>query len=115
MKRTNKPDNAGKQQYRFYRSNLPAIVWDPDKDRPLADFSKGHFTTDDLNVAKTLLDKGYVQIPLDQNKPPKVLVRIPGKSLINTNENVGALDDIKQGLPNLDDEVRVPVTQEMVE
>lgn len=111
MKRTNKPAPGGKQKYRFFRSHLPTVVWDGQNNCVLADFSQGHFTTDDIEVAKTLLDKGYVQIPLDATEPPPVLVRIPGKSLANTNETKGRLTDAQIGKPNLDDGVRVPVTQ----
>lgn len=113
MKRTNQPADGGKQKYRFYRSQLPSIVWDGQNNCVLADFSKGHFTTDNLEVAEILLDKGYVQIPLNATQPPAVLVRIPGRSLKNTNENKGELDDVQTGAPNLNEGVRVPVTQEL--
>lgn len=114
MKRTNQPADSGKQEYRFYRSQLPTIVWDGPNDCVLADFSLGHFTTDNINIARKLLDSGYVQIPLDATEPPPVLVRIPGKSLKNTNETKGKLDDVRKGQPNQDSGVRVPITQALV-
>lgn len=112
MKRTNKPTKKGKTLYRFYKSNLPAIVWSPFEDKPLADFSEGHFTTDDLKVAKFLLDNGYPQIPVDAKKPPNILVSIPGKS-INTDEREGPLEDIRK--ENKEKGYRKPVIQEFVE
>jgi len=66
------------KQWRFYRSNLETIVWNPDTNSRLADFSKGHFTTDDPKVAKRLKDLGYVEIPLDaEEPPPDIMVRKP--------------------------------------
>lgn len=62
---------------RFYRSNLETIVWDPDEDKPMADFSKGHFTTDDKRVADYLEALGYVEIPLDAQEPPNIIVQKP--------------------------------------
>lgn len=94
MKRTN-ATQEGKQKFRFYRSNLPTIVWGNNK--PMADFTEGHFTTDDKEIALKLLDKGYPQIPLDSTEPPSILVTIPGQSL-RTNESLGkGLDDVKIG------------------
>lgn len=95
MKRTNKKQE-GKQKYRFYRSNLPTIVWGQEN-KKIADFAEGHFTTNDKQIALTLLDKGYPQIPLDSTEPPSILVSIPGQSL-RTNESLGkGLDDVKIG------------------
>lgn len=94
MKRTN-TKKEGKQQFRFYRSHLPTIVWGGNG--KIADFSEGHFTTDDKPIALILLDKGYPQIPLDSTEPPAILVTIPGDSL-RTNESLGkGLDDVKIG------------------
>jgi len=111
MKRNN-PKVKGKQRYRFYKSNLPKIVWDPNRDRKLADFDGGSFTTDDIKVAQFLLKKGYPQIPVDATEPPNVLVRIPGKSLV-TDMDEGAMTDIKVGPAGFNQEtgVRVPVIQ----
>ena len=80
MKRNN-PKVSEKQEFRFYKSNLPKIVWDPDNQKPLANFEGGSFTTADLRVAQILLDKGYPQIPIDATEPPDILVRIPGNSI----------------------------------
>jgi len=107
MKRTNE-NVTGKQEYRFYKSSLPGIVWDPSGKKSLANFVNGTFTTSDLRAAQILLDKGYPQIPVDATEPPDILVRIPGKSL-------GEDEDVKLGATvgvNTDDGVRVPVVQE---
>ena len=58
------------KKWRFYRSNLSTIVWDPQKDKPLADFSAGYFTTADPVVAEKLSNLGYYEIPLDSTEPP---------------------------------------------
>lgn len=63
--------------WRFYRSNLATIVWNPEEGRPLADFSAGHFTTDDEAVADKLREMGYVEIDLDATEPPDVIVNKP--------------------------------------
>lgn len=60
--------------WRFYRSNLSTIVWDPKSEQPLADFSAGHFTTDDPKVARKLRDLGYPEIPLDATEPPSNII-----------------------------------------
>jgi hypothetical protein len=65
-----------KKAWRFYRSSLSTIVWDPAKDRPLADFTEGHFTTDDSKVAAKLKALGYLEIPLGSvDPPPNIIIR----------------------------------------
>lgn len=64
-------------KWRFYRSSMPTIVWDPANERALADFSKGHFTTDDPKVAEKLKAMGYLEIPLDATEPPDIIIRPP--------------------------------------
>lgn len=65
-----------KEMWRFYRSSLSTIVWNPAKDEPLADFTEGHFTTDDPAVAAKLRALGYMEIPLDAEHPPEgVIIR----------------------------------------
>jgi len=111
MKRNNPKVNE-KQEFRFYKSNLAKVVWDPDNNRALADFEGGSFTTDDIRVAKILLDKGYPQIPVDATEPPDVLVYIPGDSINTEGANP---DDIKVGAHRGINEkkgVNVPVVQE---
>lgn len=67
-----------KPRWRFWRSQLATIVWDKDKDVALADFTPGHFTTDDPDVARKLHNLGYPQIPLDAvEPPPDVIIRPP--------------------------------------
>lgn len=66
------------KQWRFYRSNLETIVWNPKTNSPLADFSEGHYTTDDPEVADELRELGYVEIALDATEPPPdVMVKKP--------------------------------------
>lgn len=112
MKRNNPKVNE-KQEFRFYKSNLPKVVWNPNADKSMADFEGGTFTTSDKSVALILLEKGYPQIPIDATEPPEILVRIPGQSL-QTNESLGHPDNIKIGLggTNKDSGVLKPVVQE---
>ena len=111
MKRNNKKVNK-KQEFRFYKSNLAKVVWDPDNDKPLADFEGGTFTTSDKRIAMILFEKGYPQIPVDATEPPNVLVRIPGRSL-QTNESLGKIQDIKVGLVGTNTDTSLaPITQE---
>jgi len=61
------------QLYRFYRSNLPTVVWSKELNGPIAEFVNGQFYTEDPAVAKLLKDKGYPQISLDATEPPDIL------------------------------------------
>jgi hypothetical protein len=61
------------QVWRFYRSNLETIVWDPEHDKPLAQFVQGEFITDDPRVAERLLELGYPRVSLEAVNPPDVL------------------------------------------
>lgn len=96
MKRTTtqektNPDNSNidevreeqQEEWRFFRSNLSTIVWDarPGKDRALADFSKGYFTTDDEYTVEILRKMGYPEIPLDMTEPPEIVVNQPAPTL----------------------------------
>jgi hypothetical protein len=63
-----------KKAWRFYRSNLALLVWNPTTESPLADFSSGHFTTDNPNVAEQLRSMGYPEVALDAEFPPDVYV-----------------------------------------
>ena len=76
-----------KTAWRFYRSNLSTIVWDPrlGMNKSLADFSKGYFTTEDKAVAKILRKKGYVEIPLNMTEPPMIVVNQPAPQLRTDN------------------------------
>ena len=76
-----------KTAWRFYRSQLPTIVWDarPGMNKPLADFSKGHFTTEDKAVANILRKNGYIEIPLNMTEPPAVVVSQPTPQLKTEN------------------------------
>jgi len=57
----------------FYRGKNPTIVWDKRKDQPLVDFSKGHVFTSDPFTIEVLREIGYIEIPLDANKPPEII------------------------------------------
>jgi hypothetical protein len=70
----NKSNQEEKKAWRFYRSSLSTVVWDPDNDRPLADFTEGHFTTEDPRVAAKLTSLGYMEIPLDSTEPPPNII-----------------------------------------
>jgi len=58
---------------RFYRATLPTYVWDPDKDKPLAEFVDGQFFTEDDEVAQKLLDAGYPEVSLEATHPPEII------------------------------------------
>jgi len=81
MKRTTPIKKEKQAGCRFYKSNLPMIVWDPDTNSALADFSEGHFTTEDPKVAEILRGKGYPEIPLDLESPPDIIVNQPTRVL----------------------------------
>lgn len=71
-----------KRAWRFYRSNLSTIVWDPENDKPLADFTAGYFTTNDPKVAEVLINYGYYEIPLDSTEPPlDVIINKPTRQI----------------------------------
>lgn len=64
---------------RFYRSNLPTVVWDPKAGRPLAEFVGGQFLTKEEDVAEIILSKGYPEVELDAVHPPDIMF---GKGVI---------------------------------
>ena len=108
-----------KTAWRFYRSNLSTIVWDPAKDGVMADFRLGHFTTNDPVVAGKLRKLGYVEIPLDATEPPDVEVNpevdpVVAENLKNIAQNTQGEIKIKQVLPKPPEvkEDKKPKTQE---
>lgn len=58
---------------RFYRATLPTIVWNPDEDKPLAEFVDGQFFTEDDEVAAKLTAMGYPEVSLDATHPPEII------------------------------------------
>jgi len=70
---------AKTKKWRFYRSNLETIVWDPRASRPLADFSEGHFITEREDVRDRLRELGYPEVALDAEVPPDIMF---GKGII---------------------------------
>lgn len=71
---------------RFYRANLPTVIWNKDTDRALVEFVKGEFTTSNEKIANILISKGYPEVDLDAVDPPDFQVQ-KGKS-IEKGENV---------------------------
>jgi len=57
----------------FWRGKMPTIVWDKRKDRSLVDFSKGHIFTSDPYTIEVLREIGYIEIPLDAERPPDII------------------------------------------
>jgi len=45
---------------RFYQGGRPAVIWNPSTKRPLAEFVKGVFETEDQAIIKVLKEKGYM-------------------------------------------------------
>lgn len=66
---------------RFYRATLPTIVWNPEKDKPLAEFRDGQYYTEDEEIAKKLIAMGYPEVSLEATQPPEI---IPAPVPINT-------------------------------
>ncbi len=77
----NNPQKDGDNVYRFYKSNLPGVIWDNDKNCSLVEFEEGVFETKIKRTAKILLDKGYLQVDPNAIQPPNVIVALPGSSL----------------------------------
>lgn len=75
--------------YRFYRSNLATIIWDPPNNKPLAEFVDGQFYTEDAEVAQKLIEAGYPQVDLKATEPPNIMFE-KGRSLAE-GENVGVM------------------------
>ena len=61
------------KERRFYRANLPKIVWDPEKKRAMARFDEGDFTTSDPRVIAKLVAIGYPEVSLDATTPPEIV------------------------------------------
>ena len=55
---------------RFYKANLPAVIWDPKVNVALAEFINGEFTTMSNEVADILIRKGYPEVAIDAVDPP---------------------------------------------
>jgi outer membrane biosynthesis protein TonB len=62
-----------KESFRFYRSNLASVVWNPKAGAPLAEFKRGEFITSEPWIAQKLIDLGYPRVPLDATTPPDIL------------------------------------------
>ena len=63
--------------WKFFRSEMATIVWDPDNDKELAIFENGVFVTEDKRVAEILRKKGYIEIPMDADVPPGMVKVMP--------------------------------------
>lgn len=55
---------------KFYKANLPTVVWDPQNDRALAEFIEGQYVTKSERVAARLIELGYPEVELDAEVPP---------------------------------------------
>lgn len=58
---------------KFYNSGLASVVWDSEKNRVLARFEEGEFTTEDKRTQKILKEKGYGSVDEDD---PQVTDRV---------------------------------------
>ena len=81
--------------YRFYKSNLPAGVWDPTRNCALAEFKQGVFETRDIKVAEKIQEFGYPQVNPLADAPPDVILTLPGHSIDTTANSV---ENIKPGM-----------------
>ena len=66
---------------KFYKSGLEAVVWNPEKKLPLAEFKKPDFTfeTEDPEVIAKLKELGYQEVPEQQSAEgggPQVTTRL---------------------------------------
>lgn len=84
----NNPKKGGKNVYRFYKSKLPAVIWNPKRNGPLVEFVNGQFETTDAKLAEKLIDLGYPQVNPQAVEPPNITRELPGHSL-DDNQNVG--------------------------
>ena len=89
---------------RFYRGKLATVVWDPAAGKPLAKFVDGQFTTEDERTANILLDQGYVEVGLKDQKPP-ILPEEPVKDIGNVKVLSGGMSE-KVELANMEAEKR---------
>lgn len=96
------------RKWRFFKSGLPAIIWDPQNDKPLAEFKDGSFITEDEQTAKILKQKGYPEVGLRAQEPPDITVIDPGRSL-KEGENIPILKG------NVNEKVGQARTQQIVD
>lgn len=83
-------------KWKFYRSNLPTIVWNASTNTVLADFKQGYFITSSASVANALIGMGYPEVEINSTNPPEVIVNQPPTELI------GGLPDIS---PNMSEKL----------
>ena len=55
---------------RFYKANLPTVIWNKKTDKALAEFVNGEFITTDESIAQILVKEGYPEVELDAAEPP---------------------------------------------
>jgi hypothetical protein len=58
------------KERRFYKANLPAVIWDSKADASLVEFIKGEFITSNKEIADILIKKGYPEVAMDAIDPP---------------------------------------------
>ena len=74
------------KKYKFFRSELPTVVWDGKLNKAIARFVDGQFVTTDLTVARKLEQMGYPLIPVSTKTPPNISRKVPIAVQIKTNE-----------------------------
>lgn len=60
----------GRKQRKFYRANLPTVIWNKKTNSALVEFVGGKFTTEDPEIARVLIKKGYPEVDLEAVNPP---------------------------------------------
>ncbi len=82
---------------RFYRATLPTIVWNPETDKPLAEFVDGQYYTESEEIANKLIAMGYPEVSLDATEPPEIIpapvpIETPDAKPAKTEEQALTLD-----------------------
>lgn len=85
------------KEVRFYKGNRATILWDPNRNRPIADFSEGHFTTSDERAIKAIKEAGYEEIALNALEPPYIADE--------RTEHIGDIDSVKHKNDNGNDDL----------
>lgn len=95
---------------RFFQGGRPAVIWNPSKKRPLVEFKKGVFDTEDEEIIKVLKSKGYVTqqqqdqlVDMQQQQTSGVAYETATRNLEATGQ--AATPDIKVGAESEEEEV----------
>lgn len=100
----------------FVRGNLESVVWDTEKNCPLANFVDGLFETRDSRVVEKLKEFGYKTLDEYQNGPPADGFSDPDRGpVIDTrHEDVKAAKSESQALMEAEKERMAKVVQDRV-